>query len=252
MNFIIDPANGTHYELFSTNGKNLLKKYVKYIQSGGMLTIWDKEEIVKDIKTFIEVKDKDGKIIGKKDMIHIMDLLYHLHNKYENKNYKEWMRYAMNLIMYKFKDSGIVDKIVLENETINYKIFKNACAEKGTCSEQIDKIPDVKIDKSIYKNDTVKLLLYFKDNKKIKSELLKEYFTTKYNEYKNLLNKKIAKEEENRKASVKAKKALEEKKERERAKKKGLSIIVEGSETDMTESSSDPVPSLSTATESSE
>ena len=54
MNFIIDPANGMRYELFSTNGKNLLKKYVKYVQSGGMLTIWDRGNVVEHIKDFIK------------------------------------------------------------------------------------------------------------------------------------------------------------------------------------------------------
>jgi hypothetical protein len=247
MNFIIDPVYGTRYELFSTNGKNLLKQYVKYMQSGGLLLTGDKEEIVEDINGFIEVKDKDGKIIVKKDMIHIMDLLHHLHNKYtiqRESNYKEWMRYAVNLIMYKFKDSGIVDKILIGKETKDYKSFKNACSKKGKCSEQIEKIINVDIDKTIYKKNTVQLLLYVKDNKSIKNKQLKEYFLEKYKKYKNELNNKIETEEANKEASKQAKEAIEEK------KKKVLSTISEGSEREI-ESSSYPFSSLPTTTRTS-
>ena len=35
MNTIIDPITGNHLNLFSTDGKNLLKQFVKMYQSGG-------------------------------------------------------------------------------------------------------------------------------------------------------------------------------------------------------------------------
>ena len=35
MNNIIDPVNGNSYDIFSFEGKNLLKNYVKAFQSGG-------------------------------------------------------------------------------------------------------------------------------------------------------------------------------------------------------------------------
>ena len=42
-------------------------------------------------------------------------------------------------------------------------------------TDLVENILNVDIDKTIYKKDTVKLLLYFKDNKKIRSNQLKIY-----------------------------------------------------------------------------
>ena len=39
MNFIIDPLTKLKYSLFSNNGKQLLKKYIKYVQIGGGLNV---------------------------------------------------------------------------------------------------------------------------------------------------------------------------------------------------------------------
>jgi hypothetical protein len=36
MNYIIDPVSSNKYSIFSYNGKNLLKKYINYIQIGGL------------------------------------------------------------------------------------------------------------------------------------------------------------------------------------------------------------------------
>jgi hypothetical protein len=35
MNYIIDPVNGNNYDIFSLEGKNLLKNYIKVFQTGG-------------------------------------------------------------------------------------------------------------------------------------------------------------------------------------------------------------------------
>lgn len=124
MNFIIDPANGIRYELFSTNGKNLLKQYVKYVQSGGVLLPKDKTKIIYDINevlnslrpvkvtmrhsgqqfkaTLMNVEDSGYTTYNR--IYNPTDILVGLHNKYKVEpllKYNEKMRYAASLIMYK-------------------------------------------------------------------------------------------------------------------------------------------------------
>ena len=99
MNFIIDPVYGTRYELFSTNGKNLLKQYVKYVQSGGLLLPKDKEILRNNINNIIyNIRDNE---IGT-GPIDIMVVLKKLHDEYKTKiDYKERMKYASQMILYK-------------------------------------------------------------------------------------------------------------------------------------------------------
>ena len=56
MNNIIDPVNGNSYDIFSFEGKNLLKNYVKAFQNGGTRKYDFTEDQLAEIREEDEIK----------------------------------------------------------------------------------------------------------------------------------------------------------------------------------------------------
>ena len=63
MNNIIDPNTGYSQSIFSIEGKNLLKQYVKLYQKGGASSAEGKEEIEQIYHDYDDYDDYDGQPI---------------------------------------------------------------------------------------------------------------------------------------------------------------------------------------------
>ena len=180
MNFIIDPANGIRYELFSTNGKNLLKQYVKYVQSGGVLLPKDKEIIRNDINEVLNSlrpvtvtmqwngQTHIAKVEHTENVAKVIytptDILVGLHEKYKDEStllkYNEKMRYTASLIMHK------ISKV--ENEKYKKKYEKLINDELKTYKPTIPTYHDKHIIKQYM--DTRKSELEADDTLKTEAE----------------------------------------------------------------------------------